>query len=69
MVNRELLEEFKIIYKEQFNVSITDEEATAMTRDLVNLMKVLLKPSSNPQTSDEDEEERRTDESISIFKP
>lgn len=72
MVSRELLEEFKIIYKEQFNVSITDEEATAMTTDLVNLMKVLLKPSSNPQTTndiEEDEEERRTDESIPILKP
>ncbi len=48
MVSRELLEKFKMIYKEEFNVTITDEEATEMSTELVNLMKVLVKPDPNP---------------------
>jgi len=49
MVSKELLNEFKMIYKEEFNVAITDEEATEMSTELVNLMKVLLKPDPIPE--------------------
>ena len=52
MVSRELLDKFKMIYKEEFNVVITDEEATEMSTELVNLMKVLLKPA--PVGTEED---------------
>ncbi len=70
MVSRELLDEFKIIYKEQFNVTITNEEATQMTTDLVNLMKVLVKPESNSETENdiEDVEEGRSNETVAILK-
>ena len=53
MVSRELLDEFKMIYKVEFNVAITDEEATEMSTELVNLMKVLLKPDPSPDTDPE----------------
>lgn len=49
MVSKELLDEFKMIYKEEFNVVISDEEATEMSTELVNLMKVLLKPDPEPE--------------------
>lgn len=49
MVSKELLDQFKMIYKEEFNVTISDEEATEMSTELVNLMKVLLKPDPNPE--------------------
>lgn len=47
MISKELLEKFKNLYFTKFGVSLTDEEATKASTDLINLMKVLLKPSSS----------------------
>jgi len=44
MVNNEQLEKFKSLYKRKYNITLTDEEATKMTTDLLNLMRVLIKP-------------------------
>lgn len=62
MVSRELLDKFKMIYKEDFNVILSDEEATEMSTELVNLMKVLLKPDPIPRTEDVSIEEGEPDE-------
>ena len=43
MITNELRDKFKKLYYEKFSITLSDEEATAMTVDLVNLMKVLLK--------------------------
>jgi hypothetical protein len=59
MISNELLEKLKKIYQAKFNVSLTNEEATQMATDIVNLMKVLLEP--EPQ---EIKEEGRQDETI-----
>ena len=56
MVSKEILEKFKKLYIAKFNISLTDEEATQMTTDMVNLMRILLKP-DNPS-----QEERRQEE-------
>lgn len=44
MISEELLEKFKRLYQEKFNILLSDEEATEMTTDFLNLMKVLTKP-------------------------
>lgn len=44
MIRVETIKKFKNLYKEKFNISLNDEEATQMTTDLVNLVSVLLKP-------------------------
>ena len=44
MVNNEQLEKFKSLYKRKYNITLSDEEATKMTTDLLNLMRVLIKP-------------------------
>jgi hypothetical protein len=44
MISAETIVKFKNLYKEKFNISLNDEEATQMTTDLVNLVSVLLKP-------------------------
>ncbi len=69
MVSRELLNEFKMIYKEEFNVAITDEEATEMSTELVNLMKVLLKPDAipDPENKNNQFEEGELDETSRIL--
>lgn len=43
MVSQEIIKRFKLLYQEEFNISLNDEEATQMTTDLVNLMGVILK--------------------------
>jgi len=43
-MNNELREKFKKLYYKKFNIRLTDEEATKISTDLINLMKVLLKP-------------------------
>ena len=47
MITNELRDKFKKLYYEKFSITLSDEEATAMAMDLVNLVKVLLKPSNN----------------------
>ena len=44
MISNETIDKFKKLYKEKFNVSLNDEEATQMTTGLVNLVSILLKP-------------------------
>lgn len=46
MITNELRDKFKKLYYEKFSITLSDEEATAMSMDLVNLMKVLLKPNN-----------------------
>ena len=43
-MNQELLEKFKRLYKEKFDIELNDEEATKMSTDFLNLMKVLIRP-------------------------
>ena len=58
MISNEMLEKFKKLYLEKYNISLTNEEATRMATDLVNLMRILLKP-DNPS-----QEERRQYETL-----
>jgi hypothetical protein len=47
MVSQEFLEKFKNLYKEKFNIILTDEEATKLATDFLNLMRVLIRPKQN----------------------
>ncbi len=53
MVNQSLLDKFKRLYKEEYNINLTDEEATDLATQFLNLMKILIKPEhkkpSNPE--------------------
>lgn len=49
MITSELLDKFKSLYKEQFNITLSDEEATHMATEFLNLMKVLLRPEPKNQ--------------------
>lgn len=64
MVSKEILEKFRRLYKEKYDVTLTDEETTQLANDLVNLMRVLLKPEPKSITNKVKPEERRQDETI-----
>lgn len=59
MLTRESLEKFKRIYQEQFNTTLTDEEATLMATDFLNMMKILVSP--DPQEVDTQIQEKSKD--------
>jgi hypothetical protein len=44
MISKEILKKFKNLYFKKYKVKLTDEETTKMATDLVNLMRILLKP-------------------------
>ena len=64
MISNELLDKFKKLYKEKFDVTLTDEQATKAATDLVNLMRVLLKPDPKPKDPEISPEEGGQDETI-----
>ena len=61
MVSNEILEKFKNLYLKKYNISLTNEEATRMATDLVNLMRILLRPDKPT----DNQQEGRQDETIS----
>jgi hypothetical protein len=44
MINTNILERAKKLYFEKYGVKLTNEKATELMTDLMNLMKVLSKP-------------------------
>lgn len=47
MVNYEALERFKELYLEKYHIALNDEEALEQAINLLNLMKILIKPYRN----------------------
>ena len=48
MVNEVLLEKFKRLYKEKYNIILEEEEATELATQFMNLMKILILPDKKP---------------------
>jgi len=63
MISNESLKKFKRLYKAKFNIDLTQEEATEMATDLVNLIKILLEPTPKP-TVEPFQNEGRQNETI-----
>lgn len=49
MVSTEFLDKFKKLYKDKYNIILSDEEATRLGTHFLNLMKILIKP--KPKTN------------------
>lgn len=64
MINNEIKEKFKKLYCEKFNITLSNEEVTEMAADLVNLIKILLKPEAKSNNFIIQQEERRQNETI-----
>lgn len=52
MISKAGLEEFKQIYKEEFGVFLTNEEALEKALPVLNLIKTLMKPKKDLSTQD-----------------
>lgn len=67
MINKELFDKFKRLYEEKYDITLTDEETRQMANDLINLMKVLLKPEPKPIINGVTNTERRQNETITAI--
>jgi hypothetical protein len=44
MVSKEILDKFKSLYREKYNIILSEEEATELTTQFLTLMKILIMP-------------------------
>ena len=47
MVSTEFLDKFKKLYKDKYNITLSDEEATRLGTHFLNLMRILIKPKAS----------------------
>ena len=64
MINKEYLDKFKKLYKDKYDITLTDEETTELATHFLNLMEILIKPKPKPKAVNEinnqvNESERR----------
>ncbi len=64
MISKEILDKFKKLYKDKYDIDLTDEQTTQLANDLINLMRVLLKPEPKVVESKIKQKERRKNEII-----
>jgi len=52
MIRKELLDKFKKLYRDKYNIVLSDEEATELATHFVNLMDILIHPKKDRQEAD-----------------
>lgn len=64
MVTPEMLEKFKLLYLKNYNVTLTNEQATELANGLLNLMGILLKPSRQKDIDNQEINKKIKDETF-----
>jgi len=64
MVTLEMLEKFKLLYLKNYNVTLTNEQATELANGLLNLMGILLKPSPQKDIDNQEINKKINDETF-----
>lgn len=49
MISKEYLDKFKKLYKDKYNIALTDEETTELATHFLNLMEILIRPKPKNQ--------------------
>ncbi len=44
MIRKEYLDKFKRLYKDKYDITLSDEEATELATHFLNMMEVLIRP-------------------------
>ncbi len=66
MVTKEIHEKFKRLYREKYDIVLTDEEVTEKLTSFLNVMKVLIYPEPKVKESQEASEKEVQNETIGI---
>ncbi len=64
MISKEYLDKFKRLYKDKYDITLSDEEATELATHFLNMMEVLIRPK---QKRSQDLKESTTTEERSIY--
>lgn len=62
MISKKQLEDFKIIYKKEFNIDLSDEVALDKATEFLELMKVVYKPMSKNEYDNIQERKKESKE-------
>ena len=49
MIRKEYLDKFKRLYKDKYDITLSDEEATELANHFLNMMEVLIRPKQKHQ--------------------
>lgn len=49
MISKEYLDKFKRLYKDKYDITLSDEEATELATHFLNMMEVLIRPKQKSQ--------------------
>ena len=63
MISKEYLDKFKKLYKDKYEITLSDEEATELATHFLNMMEVLIRPKPKQSQNiiqNKKPEERRT---------
>jgi len=50
MISKEYLDKFKKLYKDKYEITLSDEEATELATHFLNLMEILIRPKPKTNT-------------------
>lgn len=59
MINKEYLDKFKKLYKDKYEITLSDEEATELATHFLNLMEILIRPKQKRIATKTTEERRQ----------
>ncbi len=57
MISKERLDKFKRLYKDKYNITLTDEETTELATHFLNLMEILIRPKTKRGAVNQEESE------------
>jgi len=52
MISKEYLDKFKKLYKDKYEITLSDEEATELATHFLNLMEILIRPKPKTNTDE-----------------
>lgn len=67
MLSKEILDKFNKLYKDKYDIDLTNEQTVKLANDLVNLMRILMKPEVKKEEQKDVIGKERINETISIF--
>lgn len=53
MIRKEYLDKFKRLYKDKYDITLSDEEATELATHFLNMMEVLIRPKQKRSLSEQ----------------
>ena len=62
MIKKEYLEKFKKLYKDKYDITLSDEETTELATHFLNLMEILIRPKTKSKVITKVESQTNNDE-------